>query len=201
MGQNKTAYARCSSCGSRRVRRSRRRGFTEHVLLRLLWVRPFHCMDCYKRFYSFSKRIEAQDRQSVATTPGPAPPAPLAPPQEQPHSEESIPEKPTHAERRAFNRVHCRIPARIVVGSGSLITGVVSGISLGGCFIETRDAVSVGSEIQISLEVQERTDGRALVRRSLPGTGMGVEFTFMTVPNFRRLQSIAKNSVRLDTLH
>jgi ribosomal protein L19 len=76
------------------------------------------------------------------------------------------------------------------------MTGVLSDISLNGCFIETPDIVSEGDEIELSLEVGEGVKSRALVRRSLT-KGMGVEFTFMTVPNFRRLQVIARNSVRL----
>jgi hypothetical protein len=73
---------------------------------------------------------------------------------------------------------------------------VVSGISLNGCFIETPNTVTVGSEIELSLEVGEGTHSRVLVRRSLPARGMGIEFTRMTAPNFRRLQSIARNSIR-----
>lgn len=188
---NRTAVLKCPACGSRRVRRSGRRGFAERVVLRFLKLRPFHCVDCYKRFYSRSERTDVQ--------PGEPPvmadcPKPL---QDQPSPETKILVNCSQVERRDFSRVRCQIPARLVVGAGSSIAGLVSGISLNGCFIEILDTVPVGSEIELSLDVGEGTHSRALVRRSLPATGIGVEFIFMTAPNFRRLQSIAKNSARL----
>jgi hypothetical protein len=162
----------------------------ERILLRFLWLRPFHCIDCYKRFYSRSEPIDVQQREPPVMADRPK----LL--QDQPSLETKIPVNGSQVERRGFSRLGCQIPARVVVGSGSCIAGVVSGISLNGCFIETPNTVPVGSEIELSLEVGEGTHSRALVRRSLPATGMGIEFTLMTVPNFRRLQSIARNSVR-----
>ena len=77
----------------------------------------------------------------------------------------------------------------------------MSGISLSGCFIEVPITVPVGSAIELSLEVGEGAYSRGLVRRSLPAKGMGIEFILMTAPNFRRLQTIAKDSVRLNGNH
>lgn len=90
------------------------------------------------------------------------------------------------------------MPARVLVaGSGSSINGEVSDISLNGCFVEMPDTVPVGSELELRLEVGAGARTLGLVRRSLRARGMGIEFTLMTVPNFRRLQSFARDSVPL----
>ena len=189
---DKTAYLRCDSCGSTRVRRCRRRGFVERVFLRFLRKRPFHCIDCYKRFYSRYRPIDVQPNQRPAITYR----SKLV--QDRPNLQPKISANYGQTERRIFSRLHCQIPAQIVVGSGPSITGVVSGISLNGCFMETPRSVPVGSEIELSLEIAEGTRSRGLIRRSIPTRGIGIEFTHMTMPNFRRLQSIARHSVRLD---
>jgi hypothetical protein len=163
----------------------------ERIFLRFLWLRPFHCVDCYKRFYTRSEPMDVQHREPPLMADRPN----LL--QDQPTLETKIPVNGGQVERRDFSRLPCQIPARVVLGSGSCIVGVVSGISLNGCFIETENTVPAGSEIELSLDVGEGTHSRALVRRSLRATGMGIEFTLMTVPNFRRLQNIARNSVRL----
>jgi hypothetical protein len=41
----------CPHCQSERVRRSKRRGFVERVCLTLLFLKPFHCGDCKRRFF------------------------------------------------------------------------------------------------------------------------------------------------------
>ena len=190
---SKTADLTCPFCGSRRIRRSHRRALLERISSRFLRRRPFRCVDCYERFYSPEQTDPPRLRPPVITDP----PKPK-PPQAQPVLEKEIPATSNQLERRSFSRLPCKIPARVVADSGPTIIGTLSDISLNGCFIETRDNVSVGDEIELSLEVEEGPQSRALVRRSLPARGMGVEFTVMTVPNFRRLQNIARNSVRLN---
>jgi PilZ domain-containing protein len=189
--QNNTAAFKCVSCGSTRIRRSARRGFAERVVLRLFRLHPFHCVDCYKRFYSRFKSIPIPQRKPESIFRGP-----------QPSKQHVTEEKKTlmrsnMAERRYFSRLGCRIPARITVGSGSSISGTLSSISLSGCFIEAAQTIPSGNEFELKLEIGEGVHIRALVRTALPGMGMGVEFTDMTVPNFRRLRSIARESIRL----
>jgi PilZ domain len=177
----------CPRCGATRIRRAHRRGFVERIFLRLLWLRPFHCIDCYKRFYSRPKPIVEQHVFPVT-----ADDANLLKLQ--------LPKKPERInplERRRFSRQRCRIPASVVVGGGSRISGVVSCISLTGCFIETAKIVPVGSEVELLFEVGQGAQSRALVRRSLRASGMGIEFIRITVSDFRRLQDIAEASVRL----
>lgn len=190
----------CPFCGSKRVRRSHSHDFVERVFLPLLGRHPFRCMDCYQRFYS---------REPI-DSPKPTDPRPLRlaaamsdlpkakPPQDQPSPKTNIPVSFSQVERRNFSRLPCQIPARVVAGSGTSIVGILNDISLNGCFIRTPDTVPAGKEIEIFLEVVEGPQSRAVVRRSLPAIGMGLEFTFMTAPNFRRLQNIARNSVRLN---
>jgi len=188
---SKAADLACPFCGSRRIRRSHRRAFLEHFSSRFLRRRPFRCMDCYERFYSPEQTDAPRPRASMADAPKPGPP------QNQPVPEREIPVTLSQLERRSFSRLPCKIPARAVADSGPTIIGTLSDISLNGCFIQTPHTVPVGSELELSLEVEEGPQSRVLVRRSLQAKGMGVEFTFMTVPNFRRLQNLARNSVRL----
>jgi predicted RNA-binding Zn-ribbon protein involved in translation (DUF1610 family) len=43
----------CPQCGSYLVRLSKRRTWIEHVVCRLLFVRPYRCDDCDARFFGF----------------------------------------------------------------------------------------------------------------------------------------------------
>jgi hypothetical protein len=51
---------RCPYCDKHRVRRSRRRGVFESVVLPMLLLRPFRCLECNRRHYNivFSKRAK-----------------------------------------------------------------------------------------------------------------------------------------------
>ena len=194
---SKTVDLACPFCGSRRIRRSHRRAFVERILSRFLPRRPFRCMDCSQRFYSHAESRPEPTIIGRVQLPVRANQPDLKPPKDQPSPEAKIPANFSQAERRVFSRLPCKIRTRFVAGSGPGTIGTLSDISLNGCFIETWNTASVGDEIQLSLEVAEGPQSRALVRRSLPNKGMGVEFTSMTVPNFRRLQNLARNSIRL----
>jgi hypothetical protein len=182
---------KCVSCGSTRVRRSARQGLIERIFLPLRRLHPFHCIDCYKRFYSRSLpiRVESREPEIIPRTPKPA--------QDQRTEGTKSPGRFNQEERRCFSRLGCQIPAQVVAGQAYRVNGTVNAISLNGCFIETSQAATPGSEIEITLDIGEGTRVRGVVRRMLPSIGMGVEFTDMTVPNFRRLRSIARDSVRL----
>jgi hypothetical protein len=53
----------CPFCRSADVRRSKRRGFFELYLLRLVLLRPFRCMECDRRHYGLvAKRKPAAQR-------------------------------------------------------------------------------------------------------------------------------------------
>ncbi len=41
----------CHRCGSRHLRRSRRKNWIEHLVLPLFLIRPYRCDDCHARQY------------------------------------------------------------------------------------------------------------------------------------------------------
>ena len=47
-----TAERKCPNCSGANVRRSRRRGFVEGYLLRAVFLAPYRCQECDKRFYA-----------------------------------------------------------------------------------------------------------------------------------------------------
>ena len=54
----------------------------------------------------------------------------------------------------------------------------VSSLSLGGLFIEAAEPVAVGETVQVQFDIPSgEVRGQAVVRRSIQGQGMGVEFT------------------------
>lgn len=61
----------CPCCTSAAVRRSRRQGVFEILLLRLLLLRPYRCLSCSRRFYGFlfsRKGSGAPERRSASRT-------------------------------------------------------------------------------------------------------------------------------------
>jgi hypothetical protein len=192
---------RCPSCGSTNLNRSRS-SFVTRSVLRVFAKHRYRCSFCHKRFYStlepadtqrkelwlaLDHPIELQNHIKPARIPHPgtdAPPVTLSNPQ-------------TETERRRFLRLPCQIPAQVTFSSGADISTVVTNISLNGCFLELRDPVPAGAQIAVALQIGGGVQSPALVRRSLATKGMGVEFIGMTAPNFRRLQSLARESIRL----
>lgn len=43
----------CPWCQSPQVRRSQRWNFMEQAIFRLLWIKPYRCEACNRRFYRF----------------------------------------------------------------------------------------------------------------------------------------------------
>ena len=65
-------------------------------------------------------------------------------------------------------------------GSGQRLVSRVFDLSLGGVFIPTPDPAPVGTSVKLVFEISGRNiRARAIVRRSLSGVGMGVEFVAM----------------------
>jgi hypothetical protein len=62
-------FRRCPHCDSPQVTHSHYKDFFETVLLLPLLLRPFRCMDCWRRHYNFvfSKRISLPPDQSHVT--------------------------------------------------------------------------------------------------------------------------------------
>lgn len=65
----------CPRCHSHDVSRSRTRGFLERAA-RVFGLRPFRCMDCYDRFFSFGSvaRRDPQPSEPDGLHPETAPP-------------------------------------------------------------------------------------------------------------------------------
>ena len=180
----------CPFCGGTRVVKSHRRGIVESALLRLVWLRPYRCIDCYTRFYRPPRPISPQQPDPVPAADHPKPPPETA------STQTTI---PIPTERRSFSRQRCQIPASITITIGSRwrIDGLVSGISLSGCFFETPKNVALGSQVELFLDVGQGARSSGIVRRLLQSGGMGIQFIGTTAANFRRLQHIASRSVRL----
>src|SRR5258708_4559032 len=84
-------------------------------------------------------------------------------------------------EKRRSSRVE--IPKGMWVaweGSGQRFVSRVFDLSLGGVFIPTPEPPPVGTSIKLVFEMSGRDiRARAIVRRSVSGSGMGVEFVAM----------------------
>ena len=53
---------KCPHCGSVDVRRSKRRGFFELSVLRILPLRPYRCRNCDWRYYSLKRAAQSEQR-------------------------------------------------------------------------------------------------------------------------------------------
>ena len=84
-------------------------------------------------------------------------------------------------EKRRYSRVE--IPKGMWVaweGSGQRLVSRVFDLSLGGVFIPTLEPPPVGTSIKLVFEMSGRDiRARAIVRRTVSGSGMGVEFVAM----------------------
>ncbi len=101
-------------------------------------------------------------------------------------------------EKRRYHRAE--LPKGLWVawqGSGQRFVSRVSNLSLGGVFIPTPEPPPVGTVVKLFFEVPGgEARARAVVRRTLPGRGMGVEFTNMGYQDRARLQQLLKELLR-----
>ena len=56
----------CPKCSSRRIRRSKRKGFWERVILDRAGVRPYRCEECDERFLRYRGAEAAHKHSSGA---------------------------------------------------------------------------------------------------------------------------------------
>ncbi len=49
---NEPVNQRCPHCDGKLVRRSHRVGMLERIILRIFFLRPYRCRECYRRFYA-----------------------------------------------------------------------------------------------------------------------------------------------------
>lgn len=198
---SKPAGPCCPHCGSGRIQRLRRR-FVDRYIMGLLLVRPFYCLNCYRRFYSRAKSPPIPADELRAPASGPArPPQPPQQPKRETNATVLAVTVAAVTERRGFSRQPCEIAAvarwdTSPERDGEQISGMVTDISLTGCFLRSLELLPVGTELELFLETTEVAHSRSVVRRATPGKGMGLEFVFTSGLNFRRLQHMAPGSVR-----
>lgn len=92
----------------------------------------------------------------------------------------TAPNKGTNVtDRRAYERVSLSAIAELVdLGTKQHRTARVADISLHGCYVDAINVYPVGARVRISiLHSDVQLDAFGVITYSLPGTGMGVNFT------------------------
>lgn len=95
-------------------------------------------------------------------------------------------------ERRRHARVALHIPVEIEWGSETL-NAEVQDISLGGMFIATPNPLWVGARFASRLRAADPLDLDCVVRRVVPGSGMGVEFERVSPELRARLEAVVSS--------
>ena len=85
----------------------------------------------------------------------------------------------TFIERRKHVRYSCEVPVEVrAADEQSVCQGVLADICLGGCYVSLVSPFPAGTLVQLSFTISETATelaGRTVT--SLPGSGMGIEFT------------------------
>ena len=76
-------------------------------------------------------------------------------------------------------------------------------LALGGFFVRTANPPPVGASVQLAFKLPDGdVSARAIVRHSVPGQGMGIEFVGMTESSRGHLQATVKRLLKaLDQLY
>lgn len=82
-------------------------------------------------------------------------------------------------ERRKHARYRCEVSVEVRVASEpDSLHGTLADICLGGCYVSLVSPLPAGTPVQLSFQVQKEATvlwGKTVT--SLPGSGMGIEFT------------------------
>jgi hypothetical protein len=128
-----------------------------------------------------------------ADTYDPSNPEPVPPASAATASPNPPPAPWTGQERRHFVRHPCRIEAQVTPEGRSVrLSGTITDISLGGCYVEMLSPLPVKTLVELSLNAGDailRVSGS--VRVSQTGLGMGVVFTGMSPEDFEKLRRLA----------
>jgi predicted HAD superfamily Cof-like phosphohydrolase len=150
---------RCPRCGKSFVRRSHRQGLKER-LLSLVYLYPFRCQVCANRFRAFQFHARYVKRT---------------------------------VDRRQYVRLATRIPTTfaedIKPGEQRVGEGVVTDISLGGCYMQTFVQLSQGTLVSLELQTEQPTQAiavEAAIVRIVRPTGVGLEFLRLSEPEHER---------------
>ena len=83
-------------------------------------------------------------------------------------------------------------------GGGKFGTSNINSVSLGGVFIVTSDPAGAGSLLALIFDVPAgEVRARAVVKRSIPGKGMGVQFINMSPEDRGRLYLLLSRLMKL----
>jgi hypothetical protein len=110
--------------------------------------------------------------------------------------------EPTESQdpRRKYPRIE--LPKGIAVGwrgGGKYGTAIIQSVSLGGLFISTPDPPDVGSNVSLLFDVPSgEVRARAIVKRCIPGQGMGVQFINMSQEDRGRLYLLLSRLLKYD---
>ena len=156
---------RCPRCGKSFARRSHRQGLKER-LLSLLYLYPFRCQVCANRFRAFQFRTRYVKRT---------------------------------VDRRQYVRLATRIPTTfaedIKPGEQRGGEGVVTDISLGGCYMQTFVQLSQGTLVSLELQTEQHTPAiavEAAIVRIVRPAGVGLEFLRLSEPEHERFSQFIR---------
>ena len=155
----------CPQCGTHFVRRSHRQGVKERFLS-LASVYPFRCQVCGHRFKALQSRVRSA---------------------------------PHLLDRRQYERLSTHVPttytASVKSGGARVGEGMVSDVSLGGCYLHTAVPASEGTLLSLQLQTGEHTPAipveTAIVRTARP-TGVGLEFLHLDEAAQERLSRLVR---------
>ena len=156
---------RCPRCGKSFVRRSHRQGLKER-LLSLVYLYSFRCQVCAHRFRVFQFRSRYVKRI---------------------------------VDRRQYARLSTRIPTTfaedVKPGEQRVGEGVVTDISLSGCYLQTVVQLSRGTLLSLELQTEQHTTAiavEAAIVRIVRPTGVGLEFLRMSGPELERFSQLIR---------
>lgn len=104
----------------------------------------------------------------------------------------SDPRPASGTERRGQSRHSCRLGVHVhSFGGGVLQHCILTDISGGGCYLETTQPLSVGSDAVIELRTQDfKLRVRGKVQSKHPGYGMGIEFRMKTAEEREQVRQL-----------
>jgi predicted HAD superfamily Cof-like phosphohydrolase len=155
----------CQRCGKNFVRRSHRKGLKER-LLSLVYIYPFRCHVCGHRFRAFRFRVR-YDKHLI--------------------------------DRRRYERVPTRAPTTftesVKPGEYRVGQGLVTDLSLGGCYLQTSARLCEGALVALELQVVDQSPALAVeaaIVRSVRPSGVGLEFLRVSEPEHERLSQFLR---------
>jgi predicted HAD superfamily Cof-like phosphohydrolase len=152
---------RCPQCGKSFVRRSQRQGLQEW-LLSLMYLYPFRCQVCARRFRAFRFRSRYVKRMVDRGQ-----------------------------ETWLSSWIPTKVAEDVKPGAYRAGEGVITEISLGGCSMQTALQLSQGTLVSLELHPEHHTPAiavEAALVRSVRPTGVSLEFLRMSGPEQERFR-------------